>query len=125
MSTSNHSEQFSRFYKIWLIVKNNPGIKLSGIADGMATKGSHISDAISKMVNRGHLEVTGRKGDWSYCAALSNPPAMHGRGSYARENDIPGEFQWLNPTAGNPVFDECRTKSGNYWLTKLVREVRV
>ena len=117
--------EFSRAYKIWLIVKNNPGIKLRDIASEMKTKSENISDAISKMVAAGQLDVEGRKGDWSYCAALSNPPEMYGRGSYQRDNDIPGEFEWLNPTAGNPVFDECRQYSGNYLLTKLIREVRV
>lgn len=116
--------EFSRAYKIWLIVNKNPGTKLAHVAEMMKSKANSISGDISAMTAKGNLSTAGRKGDYSYHAVESNPPKKYGRGVYTLAIDIPDRFEWLERTPDNDVFNECRKNSGNYYITKLIQESR-
>ena len=75
-------KELSRAYQLWLIIKDNPGIKMADVAKAMGSHTKNISDAITKMVKAGNICTQGKKGIRTYTVNKSSPPVMYGRGSY-------------------------------------------
>lgn len=72
-------KELSRAYQLWLIIKDNPGIKMPDVAKAMGSHTKNISDAITKMVKAGNICTQGKKGIRTYTANKSSPPVMYGR----------------------------------------------
>lgn len=121
---SNQPRELSRAYQIWLIIKSNPGIKMSDIAKAMGSHTKNISDAITKMVKAENITCMGKKGFRTYTASESSPPAMLGRGAYELGKEPVKPSLFHEPTPGNAVFDECRSSWQGYQINELLRGVR-
>lgn len=117
-------KELSRAYQLWLIIKDNPGIKMADIAKAMGSHTKNVSDAITKMVKAGSVTSKGKKGYRTYKANKSNPPVMYGRGSYNLAKESPKPVYFVEATPGNSVFEECRANWQGYQLNQYLREVR-
>lgn len=117
-------KELSRAYQLWLIIKDNPGIKMPDVAKAMGSHTKNISDAITKMVKSGNISTQGKKGIRTYTANKSSPPVMYGRGSYKLGKEPAKPSIFLEPTPGNSVFEECRANWQGYQLNQYLREVR-
>lgn len=111
-------------YRVWAFIHENPECTMSDISDGVGMKTTDISGAVSVMSLRGELVRSGTRGKYRYSVSDRLPPKQPQRSMLEKEDGLFGVPVTVKSTAGNPVFDECRQYSGNYLLTKLVREVR-
>lgn len=117
-------KELSRAYQLWLIIKDNPGIKMADVAKAMGSTTMRISSDMTKLVTAGNISNSGKRGARAYEVIKDHPPVMYGRGVYktAREPEKPVIF--LKPTPGNSVFEECRANWMGYQLNQYLREVR-
>ena len=122
---TTETKELSRGYQIWLIIQNNPDIKMPDVAKAMGSNTQSISDAMTKLVKAENIISKGKRGARTYQVNESNPPEMYGRGSYCTDKPAEKPVYFLKPTPGNSVFDECRANWQGYQLNQYLREVRL
>ncbi|WP_336709830.1 MULTISPECIES: hypothetical protein [unclassified Cedecea] len=110
-------------YRIWEWLSRNPNKKQGEIVAQFAINQTTIASALLKMMRRGSIERSGEKWQYTY-AATDIAPQKYGRVKPDYRTEC-GQMVFVESSAGNTIFDECRQNWSGYQINKMLEGVRL
>lgn len=110
-------------YRIWEWLSRNQNQKQGAIVAEFGINQTTIASALQKMMRRGSIERSGEKQKYTY-AATNITPQKYGRVKPDYRYEC-GQMVFVERSAGNTIFDECRQNWSGYQINKMLEGVRV
>lgn len=110
-------------YRIWEWLSRNQNQKQGAIVAESGINQTTIASALLKMMRRGSIERSGEKQKYTY-AATNVAPQKYGRVKPDYRYEC-GQMVFVESSAGNTIFDECRQNWSGYQINKMLEGVRV
>ena len=117
------SKKISLNYRIWEWLSRNPNQKQGAIVAEFGINQTTIASALLKMMRRGSIERSGEKQKYTY-TATNIAPQNYGRVKPDYRYEC-GQMVFVESSAGNTIFDECRQNWSGYQINKMLEGVRV